>query len=367
MTERRMVREKIRTLGRNAALVRTFVGGYQEFRRSGMTPLSAYSSLRELYWRSNGRFNDLIAFLIGLLNPPDSIADHTGVLGVPDELEIRKVVHDLRTRGYHVFDRRLPEELCKDLVTFAKTATARPLISFSDQSAASTSKWKWARPVVFTGANPGYVAYYFDSQKIMETQAAQKVVGDPWLLSVAQDYLRCRPVNTQVAMWWSTAACKRPSSEAAQLYHFDMDWIKFLKFFFYLTDVTPDTGPHCYVAGSHIRKPKALLRDGRFSDEEIERHYSPNDFIEILGSKGTIFVADTRGFHKGKPLLTGSRLLFQVEFAVNLFGQNYQAIELTDSFAAEFIKVVRQHPYTYTKFVQPRAKMPRQSVSVDEK
>jgi hypothetical protein len=349
-----MVHRKIRTLSRNASLVRTFVGGYREFRRSGVTPLSAYSSLRELYWRTNGRFNDLVAFLIGMLNPPHSLADQPGVLGVADELETSKIVHDLRMRGYHVFDRRLPEDLCKDLVTFAKTAIARPLGGFNEQSVASTPKW--VQPFVLTGAKPAHVAYHFDPQKIMETQAAQKVVSDPWLLRIAQDYLRCRPINTQVAMWWSTAACERPSSEAAQLYHFDMDWIKFLKFFVYLTDVTQDSGPHCYVTGSHIRKPKALLRDGRFSDEEIERHYSPTDLVEIIGSKGTIFVADTRGFHKGKPLLTGSRLMFQVEFAVNLFGQNYQAIELTNSFDAEFIEVVRQHPYTYTKFVQPGSK-----------
>jgi hypothetical protein len=350
-----MVREKIRNLGRNAGLVRTFVGGYREFRRSGMTPLSAYSSLRELYCRTNGRFNDLVAFLIGLLNPPDSIGNHPGLLGTPDELEISKVVRDLRTRGYHVFNRKLPEDLCKELVTFGKTATARPLIGFSDQSSASRPKRdEWGQPVVFSGGNAGYVAYHFDPQKIMETQAAQKIVSDPWLLKIAQGYLRCKPVHTQVALWWSTAACK-PSSEAAQLYHFDMDWIKFLKFFVYLTDVTQDTGPHCYVAGSHIRKPKALLRDGRFSDEEIERRYSRTEFVEIIGSKGTIFVADTRGFHKGKPLLTGSRLVFQVEFAVNLFGQNYRAIELTDSFAAEFIEIVRQNPYTFTKFIQPRA------------
>jgi len=217
----------------------------------------------------------------------------------------------------------------------------------------SAVEFQWGDPVIFDGTNPRYVAYHFDAQHVMETYAAQKIVSEPWFLRVAQDYLGCRPVNDLVAMWWSTAASKKASSEAAQLYHFDMDWIKFLKFFVYLTDVTEDTGPHCYVAGSHRRKPKALLRDGRFLDEELKGHYAHEDFVEIAGPTGTIFVADTRGFHKGRPLVTGTRLIFQVEFAVSLFGQNYPPIEVTDAFTPEFRDVITRYPHIFAKFVEP--------------
>lgn len=158
-------------------------------------------------------------------------------------------------------------------------------------------------------------------------------------------------------MWWSTPALKEPSSEAAQLYHFDMDRIKFLKFFIYLTDVTPSTGPHCFVAGSHRRKPAALLRDGRFQDHELERHYAPERFVEITGPKGTVLAADTRGFHKGKPLETGSRLIFQVEFAVNMFGASRRLIEINEAFTSKFIDLTHRYPYVYSNFVRRRSEL----------
>ncbi|MBI4523176.1 MAG: phytanoyl-CoA dioxygenase family protein [Deltaproteobacteria bacterium] len=307
--------------------------------------------MRELYWRTNGRFNDLAAFILCLLNRPDTLDNRPGILGVPDEIEVRKAVRDLRTHGYHVFNRRVPDSVCEELLAFAKTTAARPLVGSSDNL--TGFKFDWGDPVVFDEMNSRHVVYHFDAQKVMETSSGQKIVSEPYLHRMAQDYLRCRPVVDLVAMWWSTAALKKASSEAAQLYHFDMDWIKFVKFFVYLTDVTEDTGPHCYVAGSHVRKPKALLRDGRFLDEEIKPHYPQENFIKITGPKGTMFVADTRGFHKGLPPLSGSRLIFQVEFAVSLFGANYPPIEVNGALAPEFIETIRRHPYTFTKFIKP--------------
>ena len=49
------------------------------------------------------------------------------------------------------------------------------------------------------------------------------------------------------------------------------------------------------------------------------RFIDPEDMVEIGGPRGTIFAEDTRGLHKGKHLLTGDRLLFQLEFSNSLF------------------------------------------------
>jgi hypothetical protein len=102
-----------------------------------------------------------------------------------------------------------------------------------------------------------------------------------------------------------------------------MDRLKFLKFFIYLSDVTSKNSPHCYVRGSCFRKPAALLRDGRIADEEIARHFPAQDLIEVTAPRGSIFAVDTRGFHKGKAVEEGERLLLQLEFTNSLFGQNY--------------------------------------------
>ncbi len=310
--------------------------------------MPACLSLRELYWRTNGRFNDLAAFILRLVNRPSRVDNRLGIMGAMDEEEVGRAVRDIRTRGYHVFDRRLSAAVCDDLVAFAKTTACRPLITGGDGQSSSLGD-----PTVFDGTDPRHVAYYFDAQKLMESPVVQSLVSEPLFLRVAQEYLGCEPINDLVAMWWSAPASQQPSSGAAQLYHFDMDWIKFVKFFVYLTDVNEETGPHCYVAGSHIRKPRSLLRDGRFRDEELESHYVKDHFVELTGSKGTVFVADTRGFHKGKPVQKGNRLMFQIEFAVSLFGQNYPPIEITDAFSPEFVKVIESHPHIYSKFNRP--------------
>jgi len=100
-----------------------------------------------------------------------------------------------------------------------------------------------------------------------------------------------------------------------------------MKFFFYITDVTSETGPHCFVKGSQGRLPKEINRDGRFEDKIIEQIYGKENMLEICGKKGSIIAVDTRGFHKGKDLLNGKRLLFQIQFTNNLFGQSYDSID----------------------------------------
>jgi ectoine hydroxylase-related dioxygenase (phytanoyl-CoA dioxygenase family) len=170
--------------------------------------------------------------------------------------------------------------------------------------------------------------YQYTQEDLLSSQAVTQLVFDKSLLVIAQAYLKSRPVMDMVTMWWSFPFHGKGQSGAAQQYHFDMDRIKFLKFFFYLTDVHSDNGPHCYVAGSHKDKPKAVFRDGRISDAEIKKHYSDNRFLEFNGPAGTILAVDTSGFHKGKVLTEGRRLLLQIEFANSLFGQNYKKITL---------------------------------------
>ena len=128
-----------------------------------------------------------------------------------------------------------------------------------------------------------------------------------------------------------------------------MDRIKFLKVFFYLTDVDADTGSHCYVPASHRRKPAALLRDGRYSDEEITRHYGSTP-VEITGRRGTILLADTRGIHKGKPLARGERLILQFELAPSLFGQYYPPFPLPAPQAARLAPMRARYPFTFSHF-----------------
>ena len=154
-------------------------------------------------------------------------------------------------------------------------------------------------------------------------------------------------------MWWSApfkSNEEKVRSKAAQLYHFDMDRIKFIKFFFYLSDVNTHNGPHCYIKSSHKNIPISLRRDGRFSDKEIFSEYPENYLVEITGQKGSILAVDTRGFHKGKPVEQGERLLLLIEFTNSLFGKTYNKIDLRNIISNETRETLAQFPHTYQRF-----------------
>ena len=93
-------------------------------------------------------------------------------------------------------------------------------------------------------------------------------------------------------------------SELAQLYHFDLDSLEWHKFFIYLNKVSNDNGPHQYISGSHKpgSKCKELLAKGysRHSRDDIisSMRNSQSEHV-ITGPAGTIFLANTKCWHRG--------------------------------------------------------------------
>lgn len=321
-------------------LLLRFARGYAVFCATGRTPAYGYASMRQLYCRTNGRLNDAMARLARLVRPGYALPQPRGVLGHLDPAAVRQVAAEIRELGFHTFAQKLPPDACASLLEFATTAPCRPCPGPP------------GGPATVRYQRDGWIAtkYAFDEERLLELPLVQRLISDPSILAVAQAYLGTRPVQDMVSMWWSTALTQEASSEAAQLYHFDMDRLKFVKFFIYLTDVGPANGPHCYVARSVRRKPRVLLRDGRILDGELEQHYVPEDFRELGGERGTMLAVDTRGFHKGKPLESGDRLILQIEFSDSLFGQTYAPIHLCRETDAQLASAMRSFPYTYSRF-----------------
>jgi hypothetical protein len=308
------------------------------------TPLAATGSLRRLFVVTDGRINDAGARVSAALHPPVSLGTVRGVVGELDPSAVDSIARDIERNGYHVFEAKLDQGTCQRIVDFAGNATATIIPGPAGGPSES----------VYDPASPLGPRYDLAERRMFELPELQELATDETLMAVAQAYLRCRPVNDLVAMWWSAAYGNAPSSEAAQLFHFDMDRLKFIKFFVYLTDVDEDHGPHVYVKSSHVRKPKAVRRDGRISDEEILRQYGDNAIIEITGEQGTVLAVDTRGFHKGKALETGDRLLFQVEFANSLFGVPYNRIAVASGWSQRALEQLRRHPAVFERFeLQP--------------
>jgi hypothetical protein len=209
--------------------------------------------------------------------------------------------------------------------------------------------------IFFNRENPKTVRFDYNPNDLIADTTIQRLVSDPTILTIAQDYLDTLPVLDFVAMWWHTKS-ENPDKEAAQYFHFDMDRTRWIKFFFYITDVGPKNGPHIFVPTSHTDDglPFALRKNGyrRLEDLQVEHHFSNGTWKEFTGAKGSMIVEDTRGLHKGKHVENGDRLVFQIQFTSSLFGTDISSMEISShKLGAEIRNAMAKIPGVYKNLV----------------
>lgn len=156
--------------------------------------------------------------------------------------------------------------------------------------------------------------------------AARKLENDPVILAIAAKYLGAPPVHIASELWWSFPVEGTPMEQlkAAQVFHYDLDDYRFIKFFFYLTDVDLTSGPHILLRGTHKNKPLSHqllgVRCASKPDEEIVDIYGAENLVTVCGSAGLGFAEDATCFHKGTLPTHKERLLLQIEYAINSYG-----------------------------------------------
>jgi hypothetical protein len=314
--------------------------GYYWYKAFKVTPHYSYLSLRKLFYSTNTQFNQRVSEKIAKENPVYAdLSKGSGVLGDLSASQIKSIAESLQREGFYIFDQQLDQATIDALLAFSFHTKAKlvPVPAGEEPYA------------FFDRANPKAIKYQFFEKDLVQDATVQKLISDESILAVAQSFLKAKPVLDLISMWWSTAISKKASSEVAQLYHWDMERIKFVKFFFYLTDVDTNTGPHCYIKGSNNGFPAEVRRDGRITDEEIKGAYSSEKIIEIVGKKGTIMAVDTSGFHKGKNLAHGDRLLLQFEFSNSLFGVKNDYFQVNTP-VETFKAALRKFPFVFQRF-----------------
>lgn len=164
------------------------------------------------------------------------------------------------------------------------------------------------------------LAQYFNLQT---DPVVARLSKDPFLLSLAAAYLGVEPKLMSINMWWTfpVNASAEDRSKHAHVFHYDLDDIRFVKFFFYLTDVDRESGPHVFVRGSNreVLYKNTLLKSKRFTDEEVIASYGIENVIEVCGKAGSCLIEDTITLHKGMTPLRRPRLLLQFEFSINTY------------------------------------------------
>jgi hypothetical protein len=217
---------------------------------------------------------------------------------------------------------RVVSELCTFAATNCCFANRDPRLGFLP------ARIEQARAII---GRRFLLAHYFNVRR--QSPLIARLTKDPVLLEVAARYLGTAPKLVGVSLWWSypEAADAGARSTAAQMFHYDLDDFKFIKFFFYLTDVDTTSGPHVIVRATHRHKQRVRLRDvlavRRYTDQEVLAAYGQDRIATITGPAGTGFAEDTLCIHKGDPPTERERLLLQVQFALNDFGNQHDHID----------------------------------------
>jgi hypothetical protein len=299
---------------------------------TGKTPSQGYQGMIGLFCATRGVSNDLLARMVGRARGRAKLASTQGLLGDMAGEKLERTKSQLEREGYAVFERILPQAAVDRLREFALTTRGR------FRGSAPAAPGGLEAHAAYDRSNPLGVRYDFDPEDVINNGDVQALMADASILSLAQAYLGSRPVADVTSMWWHTAFSREPDSDAAQFYHFDMDRIRWLKFFFYLTDVGPHSGPHCFISGSHRTRsmPRQLLDKGyaRITDEEASRFFESGRMREFHAPAGTLIVEDTRGLHKGKVVERGDRLMLQLQFSNSLFGARYPRVRFNSMIPA---------------------------------
>jgi hypothetical protein len=180
---------------------------------------------------------------------------------------------------------------------------------------------------------PILLAQYFNTTT--QCPEIEQLTKDPVLLAIAAHYLCSVPTFVGANLWWTfpVQATSADRHRHAHLFHRDVDDFRFLKFFFYLTDVQAGEGAHVFVMASHQTPPKIHLADQwnlrRFTDEEIANFYPSSHIREICGAAGTGFAEDTLCIHKGSTPVRQARLLLQLQYALYDYGAMHDQREST--------------------------------------
>jgi hypothetical protein len=232
----------------------------------------------------------------------------------PGSQDYERALTELRRDGYTVLPWRLGDELTS-LLTHHFEEPELTIRSDDQTLNGCRAHLSYEKPLA--------EKYEVPLSSILTSPDAVELMLDRGVLQFAQDYLGSVP-QVDICTAWFSFPMNGVSAEAATMFHFDLDRTKWVKIFFFLTDVTPTTGAHMFLPETQRDNalPTSLRKRGysRLTDHDVRSEFPEEHWKTISGSRGTILIEDTRGLHKGLPVLEGHRLVLQFQYSQNLFG-----------------------------------------------
>jgi hypothetical protein len=211
---------------------------------------------------------------------------------------------------------RLPDAIVAEIRDFATRTPCygnfdRRLAFLADEHAEAEARYGCG---LITGQ-------YLDAVEACDAMRA--IRSDSALWRIARAYLRSQPIVITTRLWWSfpsrQGAARDFHMAGQERFHFDLDDWRSLKFFFYVTDVDDDAGPHVMLRGSHRFHTAAHQLSPMVgkTEEEVVAAYGRDNLITIHGPAGLGFAEDPFAFHMGRAPLRRPRLMAEIEFGVS--------------------------------------------------
>ncbi len=260
--------------------------------------------------------------------------------------KIENIVKKIHDNGYFVYDDFLSSDECDDILSFCINSelNIRPndLKNWSDK----------IEKTYFNQDNVKAVMYEMPKNKVLFKKNLSDIIFNSEILLICEKYFNGKPIFDHSSLSISTSYSDKPDKKAAQLFHFDLDRPKWLKFLIYVSDVDNHNGPHAFVEGTHKDKGinSYILANGydRTPDEIVSKYYK-DKIKNFIKKKGTLIIEDTRGLHKGTVLKSGFRCLLNIQFNSSNYGTKIEKQEIK----AEYVdnKIYSQNKYTYQNLI----------------
>lgn len=161
------------------------------------------------------------------------------------------------------------------------------------------------------------VAHHYDIDAVLAIAQFKTIAFLPEVTRIAAIHIGAEPKILDVSCWKTLPG--DGGREAAQRWHRDIDDWRACKLFVYLTDVGPENGPHLFVPASHrydFFEARGVPADAYFlnggSNPDLAETIESLPRFEVQAPAGHMFLVNTYGFHRGKPVTAGERILFQV-------------------------------------------------------
>lgn len=260
--------------------------------------LAKFRFFQLLHVRTNGAFDRLYKKWRSVVSPAVSLPPSQRM----DGGSVATALVELKREGCVVLPFRLSAEEIAAITDFAFTVPA--------YATDVTQRIKIDRYHIPSG----HGRYYWPMSELVNSPAVKNLLSDSVFYDLAQGYLGSKPLLAHVTLWLDPVY---DGYYDPHVYHYDNDGPGFLKYFFYITDVTKETGAHRFIKRSHDHtKPEKFKLSRRYEDAELMDHYGAENEIIFEGPAGSIIAEDTAGFHRGTTLKRDYRLLMQFQFSL---------------------------------------------------